>query len=446
MTKRRPPAASEPRADQPSVAGARRWSSRLRTIPLALQRRTRLLLLAVLALLARPFVRRRAADAPQKILYVKPDHLGDLLLATPALAALRRQFPEARITALVGPWSRAVLERNPDVDALLVCPFPGFNRAAPGSGLAFRLAPWLRLLHYGALLRAGSYDLALIGRDDHWWGAALALLAGIPRRIGFAVPECRPLLTDALPWHPRDHVTAQGLALVAQAASEATSNKRDTGGSAPAPSPQPGAPPVARFDPAPADLAWAATWRAENCPAGERLVVIHPGTGGPAKHWAAERWSAVGDALAEGGGVRLALTGGPGEERLVEEVAVGMRTRPLILAGRTSVGQLAALMRLADLVLGVDSGPLHLAAAQGAPTVHLYGPGDDQRFGPWGDSQRHRVLRAELPCSPCGVFDACPRGLAFPECMDLIRTEQVASAAREMLHAKMQRRADTELL
>jgi hypothetical protein len=70
------------------------------------------------------------------------------------------------------------------------------------------------LLRYALLLRAGRYDLAIIGRDDHWWGAALVLLAGVPRRVGFAVPECRPFLTSALPWNPRDHVTAQGLALV----------------------------------------------------------------------------------------------------------------------------------------------------------------------------------------------------------------------------------------
>jgi hypothetical protein len=74
--------------------------------------------------------------------------------------------------------------------------------------------PYRTLLRYVLLLRAGHYDLAIIGRDDHWWGAALVLLAGVPRRIGYAVPECRPFLTAALPWNPRDHVTAQGLALV----------------------------------------------------------------------------------------------------------------------------------------------------------------------------------------------------------------------------------------
>jgi heptosyltransferase-2/heptosyltransferase-3 len=164
------------------------------------------------------------------------------------------------------------------------------------------------------------------------------------------------------------------------------------------------------------------------------LVLLHPGTGGPAKLWFAERWAAVADAL-QAAGARLVLTGGPDELALVGEVAGAMRSAVLTLAGQTSVGQLAALMRRAALVLGVDSGPLHLAAAQGVPTLHLYGPGDAGRFGPWGDPARHVVLRADLWCSPCGVFAACPRGLARPECMELIDATQVAERACAMLAA-----------
>ena len=92
-----------------------------------MKRQLRLLCLRLLAALARPLARR--PDAPiASILYIKPDHLGDLLLATPVLAALRLRFPGARITALVGPWSQAVIERHPAVDILLTCPFPGFTR------------------------------------------------------------------------------------------------------------------------------------------------------------------------------------------------------------------------------------------------------------------------------------------------------------------------------
>jgi ADP-heptose:LPS heptosyltransferase len=309
----------------------------------------------------------------------------------------------------------------------------------------------------------------------------------VPRRVGFAVPECRPFLSTALPWHPDDHVTVQGLALVeavwatkdegrrTKASAQALSPDSKTSfpnlrGSAfhlrshlparrtedegrraedeqtPADGQRPGTNgasfstlnaqqpiPRARFDPEPKDLTWADDWLAGHLAGGGKLVVIHPGTGGPAKLWTAERWAAVADALAARGDIRLLLTGGPGEEALVAAVRAGMRAPAPSLAGQTSLGQLAALLRRADLVLGVDSGPLHLAAAQGTPTVHLYGPGDERRFGPWGDPARHAVLRTALWCSPCGVFGACPRGLARPECMERIGTAAVLEAARAAL-------------
>ena len=429
-----------------------------------MKRWVRLLFLHVLAVLGRPFV-RRAPAAIDSVLYIKPDHLGDLLLATPVLAALRQRFPNACITALVGPWSQVVLERNPDVDVLLTCPFPGFARGVPHDGRALRrrrasplararalAKPYWVLLRYALLLRAGRHSLAIVGRDDHWWGAALASLAGVPLRFGFAVPECRLFLTTALPWDPHAHVTLQGLELVAVAArsqgpavgnpepgtlSRAPGTREDTetkqqgnGG--------PGGQEVAlraRFDPAPGDLAWAHAWlEAQGVVQGERLVVIHPGTGGPAKLWFADRWAAVAEAL-QAEGVRVLITGGPGEEALVEAVAQQVHVRPLTLAGRTTVGQLGALLRQAALVLGVDSGPLHLAAAQGIPTLHLYGPSDAGRFGPWGDPARHVVVRAGLWCSPCGVFSACPRGLAQPECMERIAVAQVLEQARRLLVA-----------
>jgi heptosyltransferase-2/heptosyltransferase-3 len=415
----------------------------------------RLYFLRFLALLARPLV-RCAPNTITSVLYIKPDHLGDLLLATPVLAALRQHLPNARVTALVGPWSRMVLAHNPDVDVLLTCTFPGFERRPKDEGrrtkddggisaLIKRLAssvyrlssvvtPYLTLIRYALLLRAAGYDLAIIGRDDHWWGAALALLAGVPFRIGFAVPECQPFLTTALPWNPRDHVTAQGLALV-----ESLDKRQKAESRTPSPTSNPQSPPsvpqfFARFDPSQDDIMWAGRWIAEQGLADAPLVVLHPGTGGPAKLWFAERWALVADAL-QAMGARVVLTGGPDELALVADVAAHMQSDARALAGQTSVGQLAALMRRAALVLGVDSGPLHLAAAQGVRTLHLYGPGDAGRFGPWGDPTRHVVLRADLWCSPCGEFAACPRGLGRPECMDLIAAAQVAERARVMLDA-----------
>lgn len=371
----------------------------------------------VFALLARPFVRRARPGLPRRVLVLKPDHLGDLLLATPALQALRQGLPAAHVTALVGPWARRMWQGLPELDCLAEVPFPGFERAHAGRRQP--LAPYLALLRYGLLLRRARYDAALLLRDDHWWGAALALLAGIPLRVGHAHPLCAPLLSLALPYDPRSHVTRQALAVVAGL----------TGNAVPV---TPGTPPL-RFVPSAAERARARAWLAAHLAPGERLLIIHTGTAGISKQWPAERWAAVGDALAALPATRLLLTGGPDEAALVARVANLLQCPPLNLAGATSIGELAALLGHAALVIGVDSGPLHLAVSQGAPSLHLFGPTDHARFGPWGDPARHLVARAGLFCSPCHVVTHCPRGTAGPECMLGIGVAEVITLATSLL-------------
>lgn len=349
----------------------------------------------------------------QRVLVIKPDHLGDLLLATPALHALRAGLPQAQVVGLVGPWAAQIWRNNPDLDRLLELPFPGFERTPRRPGIGARLQPYALLVRYALLLRTMHFDAALLFRDDHWWGAWLARLAGIPVRIGHAHPRVAPVLTLALPYAPGEHVTRQNLAVV-QALT----------GSPAVP------PPTLHYIPPAVDRAWAEQWRATNLPAGGQLAVIHPGTGGPTKHWLAERWAAVADALAARPNWHVLLTGGPGEGELVQQITAAMRHPVQTLVGQTSPSQLTALLAHAALVLGVDSGPLHLAVSQGVPTVHLYGPSNHARFGPWGDPTRHVVVRAGVPCSPCGVFNACPLGYAQPICMEYITVNDVLAHAR----------------
>jgi heptosyltransferase-2/heptosyltransferase-3 len=390
------------------------------------RRPLRLSLLRLLALAGRGGVVNRSLYAPpRRVLVIKPDHLGDVLLCTPALRLLRQQHPRAEIVALVGPWSVPILSDNPDIDTLMTLPFPGFAR---GAAARSALAPYRLLLHQAMLLRAGHFDTALLLRDDHWWGAALALLAGIPRRLGYAVPECASFLSRALPWEPAEHVTRQALGLV-----QAMRGDPDPTTQEPTRYPL-------RYTPAPADLEWAAAWLAQHGPAAhERLVVLHPGTGGAAKLWLPERWAEVGNRLlahAAANGrppLRLLLTGTQAEAPLVAEIARALHAPPLQLVGATSVGQLTALLGRAALVLGVDSGPLHLAVSQGTPSLHLFGPSNVERFGPWGDPARHMVLRSGLWCSPCGVFHACPRHTDPPECMAHLEVAQVVQAAQCLL-------------
>ncbi len=369
-----------------------------------MQRLRRLLLrLATLALR----VSTEAAPEPRRVLVIKPDHLGDLLLLTPALQRLRDGLPGAHVSLLVGPWAVEAVRGNPDADAVLVCPFPGFTRRPKPS----LLQPYTLLLRTALLLRAGHYDVALIARDDHWWGALLALVAGIPRRIGYAAPDVAALLTERLPYDPAEHVALQGLALVDRLTSR-----------------RPVSLPAMRAPITPDDEAWAGAWlQAHGVEDNQRMVAIHPGSGGQAKLWISSRWGMIADALMEDG-TQVLLTGGPSERALIAEVAAGLRRRPLRLAGEATLGQLAALYRRCALVAGVDSGPLHLAAAAGVRTVTLYGPVDHGRFASWGPEGRHTVVRSGLWCSPCGAVESCPRGTSPSECMTTIGVSQVLAA------------------
>ncbi len=376
-----------------------------------MRQRLRLYILRAMSFVA-GWLTRRQATGTRRILVVKPDHLGDVLLLTPALRLLRQQLPQAHITLLIGPWSTAAVRHNPDVNTVLTCSFPGFTRSTKPS----LLQPYLILLRMALLLRPHRYDVALIARDDHWWGALLATLAGIPQRIGYNVSETAPFLTEALPHSFTTHVTTQALDLVT-ALTQQTPDQR----------------PTLRAPINDTDRTWADAWLAQHhvLPT-EPLVAIHPGAGGAAKLWPQQRWIEIVAALRQRG-LQVVLTGGVGERELVDAIAGQLSPVPLTLVGDASISQLTALYARCILVLGVDSGPLHLAVAAGVPTIALFGPGDHQRFGPWGHQDRNIVLRSGLWCSPCGVLDVCPRGTAPSECMTLIPAASVLTAVDLLL-------------
>ncbi len=360
-----------------------------------------------LALALGGFVRSAPAQ-PQRILVIKPDHLGDVLLLTPALRALRQSQPQAHITLLVGSWATRLLADNPDIDAIETCEFPGFVRdAQPAALAAYRL-----LWREAARLQPMKFDTALLARDDHWWGGLLALAAGCDRRIGFAHPLVAPTLTKALAWQPTAHVTQQALDLVAALGAV----------DAQAPS--------LRFVPSAADHAWAAAWLAQH-QLEKPLVAIQAGSGGAAKLWPAECWALVAEQLADQ--AQIVLTGGPADAADVAAISQRLTIPHLNAVGQANLGQLAALFGRCAVVLGVDNGPLHLAVSQATPSIHLFGPGDRRRFGPWGDPSRHVVLDAELACSPCGVLTHCPRQTNPSECMTAISVQQVVQHAKRLL-------------
>jgi heptosyltransferase-2/heptosyltransferase-3 len=337
---------------------------------------------------------------------MRPDHLGDVLLLTPALHALREALPGVRLTLLLGPWSTPAMAGNQDIDAVETCQFPGFERKAKTNAVAR-----YRLLFDAAARLRNRFDTVVVLRYDHWWGAWLAAAAGITRRIGYCWPETTPFLTESIPYTPGCHETLQNARLL----------------EALAPGVAAGLGP-ARYTVREEDARWA-TERLGN---GE-WVAIHPGAGALVKQWRIEHWASVAGALHETRGVGIVLTGGPNERALSAGIASRLSFNVLDLSGETSFGQLAAIYRACALVLGCDSGPLHLAVAAGAKTVHLYGPVPVGKFGPWGDPARNVVLQSPFACVPCDRLDWPASALPLHGCVAAIRPQQVVDAAQRLL-------------
>ncbi len=156
------------------------------------------------------------------------------------------------------------------------------------------------------------------------------------------------------------------------------------------------------------------------------------------KEWPAERFAQVGDALVREAGAGVLITGAQSDISQAWKVAALMHEEALVVAGRTTLGQLAALLAESDLVIGADSGPLHLAVAVGTPSIHLFGPSDPDLFGPWSvRPAEHVVIRTDWPCAPCRRLDFSPRELPAHRCLEAISAEAVLRAAEDLLQRRL---------
>lgn len=378
---------------------------------------------ALLALVARairtrgePTKGKPSDHVVRRVLLLRPDHLGDLMLTAPSIGALRSALPDAELVLAVGPWNTDAALRLPGVTRTIEIEFPGFTRRKTG-GL---VAPYRYLHAVATRLAAQNFDAAVILRDDHWWGGLLAAAAGIPIRIGYVSPELALFLTRGLPLPDEEHMTRASLRLCAALA--AVRGRSLDAAVAPGDAPVRFATSCAEERAARALLAPAG--------AGRPAIAIHPGSGAPVKLWEDDRWATVIDAVSAAG-YSPVLTGTPPERALAGGIAAQSEAAVLNLTGRTTVGELAAVFKRCVMVMGPDSGALHLAVAVGTPTMHLFGPASARKFGPWGPPSRHVVVDAGMRCSRCGVLS--PRRPRGAPCMLAITTEQVLEAAFELL-------------
>lgn len=356
--------------------------------------------------------RKPALGEVRSILVIRLDLMGDLIFTLPAIEALREAAPRARVSALVLPYTAGLLRGHPAVDRVVPVDVNRWRR--PREWMAGN-AP-RQLMEAVRELRRERYDLCVsfYGRV----GAAAALLSGARYLVGYGAEGYLGSFDLAVSGHryqQRRHEAEYCLDLVRALGVQTI-----------------GKPSRLTVDPA-AAAGVDRLLSGAGLESGARLVALHPGAlNMAAKRWLPERWAAVADWVQQDLGRRVLLVGSASELPLVEQLRSRMVSRPVVLAGKTSLLELVALLSHCSLFLGGDSGPLHVASALGVPSVSIYGPTDPAINGPL--DPRSRVLRAETSCSPC--YDPMkPPACRQPDypCMTEVTVDRVFETIREVI-------------
>jgi predicted lipopolysaccharide heptosyltransferase III len=334
------------------------------------------------------------------ILVIKLRYLGDVLLATPVLRALREKFSDAHLAVAVNRGTEEILKGNPDLNEVLII---------ERSGLAsqFRFLGEIRRRRFDCVIDLTDGDRAAI----------LTRFSGAPVRIG---------LNEEHRWRGLLYTT-----VVRPGPSVAHRIERDLETVRPLGIDPKAGLPVLRTSPQD-DEAAARLFdeiAGEPLSNGKRpLIMFQPGARYWFKAWPVERFAELADRLTERGDYRI-LIGGHGQERaLADQIAARCRSKPVMLAGLTTVPHYAAILKRCGLFVGNDNGPMHMAAALGVPVVALFGPSNPAEWGPRGE--RVEVLYKGLDCRRC-FHPACERG--EESCMKQIAVSEVLAAVMRLL-------------
>ena len=340
-----------------------------------------------------------------KILIRVNNWIGDVVMISPALRAVRRAFPGAEITLLAKSWVIDSLHGSPYFDRLIEYDREGVHAGGWGR--------W-RLIRR---LRRERYDLALLFQKA-FEAALFAYLARIPRRVGFSTDARGWLLTDALPLPQEGHHVEHFLRL-AEAIGADTRDRRLS----------------FHVTPAARDAAYR-FMRQQGLLEAPLRVGIHAGASKAPRAWHASRFAEVATALASQTGARILLFGSDADAPLLETIRRSSGEACVAPLRGQSLQVMAALMEHCHLMVCNDSGPMHVAAALRVPIVALFGPGSPERTGPFTDPELVRVLTRRYPCSPCrqDFFRECqPAESGKPFCLEEISVAEVVAASRDLL-------------
>ncbi|MBI5598484.1 MAG: lipopolysaccharide heptosyltransferase II [Deltaproteobacteria bacterium] len=339
-----------------------------------------------------------------------PNWIGDAVLCEPALRALKGLYPSAEIIALAKPRVAPVFENNPVLSGIMVYDVESTHAGYGG------------LLRLSRRLRAEKFDMAVLFQNA-FEAALIAYLARIPERIGYARDLRTPLLTGRVELTgeiKKEHQVFYYLNII-----------KELGGKTPVLSPYP--PTCAEKEIFPeirlrdAEIRGAQGFlENKGFGGGEFLFGVSPGASyGPAKRWGVGGFREVIERLSKDTDSAAVIFGGKDDEEVCRELSGNLKVRHLNLAGRTSLREFIALAARMRFFITNDSGPMHVAAALGVPTVAIFGSTEPMMTGPLG--KRTEVIRKKVECSPCFKKE-CPYG--HYKCMSAINPDEVYAASR----------------
>ena len=344
---------------------------------------------------------KRLTRHVNRLLIRSTNWIGDAVMTTPAVRAIRHNFPGARISLLAKPWVAPVFAHSPHVDEIIVFDAKGRHK---GFGGTIRMARDLRTYRFdAAIFLQNAIEAALI-----------AFMAGIPVRIGFDTDARRLLLT-----HPvrctkaikTIHQTGYYLKMLEGAGLVTGPSSLELR--------------VGAQDRHAAEQILST----RGITPGHRVVGLNPSaTFGPAKQWFPERYAALGDRLIREHDAVILIFGGPSDRELGRTISRMMTAPAIDLSGQTSLGEAMALIDRCDGFVTNDSGLMHVAAALNTPLVAIFGSTNWTTTSPY--SPTSRIVRVPIECSPC-MQPVCPLG--HMNCMKRVTVDMVFGAVEDLL-------------
>jgi heptosyltransferase-2 len=338
----------------------------------------------------------------KNVLIIMMGGIGNMIFLTPALKALRKALPSSTFSFLLGSYSaEKAVEGSHLIDQKIIIEPKKFT------GLQGNM----RLIRK---LRQENFDLSMTSTGTNpLKSGLLCALAGIKYRLGENINRKGFFYNLRVPFDKNQHEVESNIHLIQRLGIEVEDRSLF----------------IQRSK---EDKNYAQKYFAQNNLEGKLVAGVHPGSGihqAGFKRWAKERFSQLADRLISDWGASVILFGGAEETKLAEDINGMMRSQPLLMTGKTTLSQTAALIEKCSLFISNDSGLLHVASAVKAPVVGIFGPTDPGRTGPYPDSSA--VIRKDMACSPC--YAGKPVRCDHTECLSSITVNDVIEKVKQKL-------------